>query len=164
MAQRRRKCAVTSWTVRSVALDHPDAVDLVRTYLADIIGRYHSRPATPDEIDTAIEEDPTGDLVGFFVADWAGTPSGCVGFRLVDPTTAELKRLFMAPHARGRGGGAVLLKAVEDAAAGLGARSVRLDTRGDLVEARSLYAKHGYREVPRFNDDRYAEHWFAKSL
>lgn len=46
----------------------------------------------------------------------------------------------------------------------LGARHMRLDTRHDLVEARALYARTGYAEVEPFNDDQYAEHWFAKSL
>jgi len=41
---------------------------------------------------------------------------------------------------------------------------LRLDTRHDLVEARSLYAAHGYREVPAFNDAPYAEHWFTKAV
>jgi hypothetical protein len=33
-----------------------------------------------------------------------------------------------------------------------------------LVEARRLYARHGYQEVAPFNDSPYAEHWFAKSV
>jgi hypothetical protein len=39
-----------------------------------------------------------------------------------------------------------------------------LDTRHDLVEARALYARLGYAETEPHNDDRYAEHWFAKNL
>ncbi|NYV79008.1 GNAT family N-acetyltransferase, partial [Streptomyces sp. UH6] len=39
-----------------------------------------------------------------------------------------------------------------------------LDTRSDLVEARALYARLGYRETPPHNDGVYAEHWFAKDL
>lgn len=158
---------MTSWTVQPVAVDSPPATSLVRAYLTDIVGRYHGRPATPEEVDRAIADDPTDDLVGFFVAHHAavpGGPAGCAGFRLVDPVTAELKRLYVVPGARGRGGGAVLLAAVERAAAALGARSVRLDTRADLVEARALYARHGYREAAPFNDDPYAEHWFEKPL
>jgi GNAT superfamily N-acetyltransferase len=151
---------MTSWTVQPAPVDSPLATALVRDYLADIIGRHHGRPATPDEVDRAIADDPTDDLAWFFVARYAGEPAGCAGVRLVGSTAAEL----IAPAARGRGGGAVLLRAVEEAAAGLGARSVRLDTRADLVEARALYARHGYREVPPFNTDPYAEHWFEKAL
>ncbi|HEV7899165.1 MAG TPA: hypothetical protein VGP31_15120 [Planosporangium sp.] len=39
-----------------------------------------------------------------------------------------------------------------------------LETRHDLVEARNLYAKHGYVEIPPYFDDPYAEHWFEKRL
>ena len=42
--------------------------------------------------------------------------------------------------------------------------TMRLDTRNDLVEARALYAKHGFAEIDRYNDAVYAEHWFEKRL
>jgi hypothetical protein len=41
---------------------------------------------------------------------------------------------------------------------------LRLDTRGDLVEARRLYARHGYLEIPAFSEGPYAEHWLGKTL
>lgn len=41
---------------------------------------------------------------------------------------------------------------------------MRLDTRGDLTEARALYGRLGYHEVESFNDEPYAEHWFEKAL
>ncbi|MBM0225765.1 GNAT family N-acetyltransferase [Micromonospora sp. ATA51] len=37
-------------------------------------------------------------------------------------------------------------------------------TRSDPVEARTLYARHGYVEIPAYNNGRYAEHWFEKAL
>ena len=40
----------------------------------------------------------------------------------------------------------------------------KLDTRDDLVEARSLYEHCGFKEVPAFNANLYAAHWFAKEL
>ncbi|MFD7653403.1 GNAT family N-acetyltransferase [Actinosynnema sp. NPDC059797] len=145
-------------------VDNPLATALVRDYLTEIIGRYYGRPATPGEVDRAIAEDPTDDLVCFYVGSHRGRPAGCAGFRLVGPTTAELKRMYVAAGARGTGGGAALLAAVERGAAALGARSVRLDTRADLVEARALYAGHGYEEVAPFNADPYAQYWFEKRL
>ncbi|MEV8437601.1 GNAT family N-acetyltransferase [Actinosynnema sp. NPDC051121] len=155
---------MSSWTVQPEPVDSPTAVAVIRTYLADIIARYYGRPATPAEIDQAIADDPTDDLARFFVGRRDGEVRGCVGFRLVDRETAEMKRMFVDPAARGTGGGAALLAAVEEAAVSFGAAAIRLDTRTDLVEARALYARHGYREVPAFNDDRYAEHWFEKRL
>lgn len=82
---------------------------------------------------------------------------------MVDADTAEPTRVFVRPEHRGTGGG-LLLAAVENAARAFGIRTLRLDTRNDLVEARGLYAKHGYREVSAFHRRQYAEHWFAKEL
>lgn len=45
-----------------------------------------------------------------------------------------------------------------------GVHTVRLDTRSDLVEARALYARHGYAEIPCYTDSPYADHCFAKRL
>ena len=45
-----------------------------------------------------------------------------------------------------------------------GARTVRLETNRNLTEAIALYRSAGYREVPAFNDEPYAHHWFEKQL
>ncbi|MGC5412529.1 GNAT family N-acetyltransferase, partial [Streptomyces sp. DT225] len=73
-------------------------------------------------------------------------------------------RVYVRPEFRGTGGGGLVLAALEERARALGAALLRLDTRHDLVEARGLYAKHGFREVPAFNRGPYAEHWFAKEV
>ena len=39
---------------------------------------------------------------------------------------------------------------------------MRLDTRLDLGEARALYLRQGWVEVPAFSDAFYAEVWYAK--
>jgi len=59
--------------------------------------------------------------------------------------------------------GAELWGALEAAAAAGGARAVRLETNRSLHEAISLYRTSGYAEVPAFNDERYAHHWFKKT-
>jgi hypothetical protein len=41
---------------------------------------------------------------------------------------------------------------------------VRLETSRSLSEAIGLYRSAGYREVPAFNDEPFAHHWFGKSL
>lgn len=96
--------------------------------------------------------------------DTAGLPSGRVGIRHAGTGVAELTRMFVRPGARRTGGGHVLLAAAEDAAVRLGARTMRLDTRHDLVAARALYAAHGYQEIPAYSHGPYADHWFEKRL
>ena len=49
-------------------------------------------------------------------------------------------------------------------AAARGAGAVRLETNRTLTEAIGLYRASGYREIPAFNDEVYAHHWFEKTL
>jgi ribosomal protein S18 acetylase RimI-like enzyme len=63
-----------------------------------------------------------------------------------------------------RGLGARLLDHLEAHARDHGVAILRLDTRDDLVEARRLYARHGYTEVRPLSQGLYAGHWFEKHL
>ena len=45
-----------------------------------------------------------------------------------------------------------------------GAHTVRLETNRVLAEAIALYRSTGYQEVEQFNDESYADHWFAKGV
>ena len=40
----------------------------------------------------------------------------------------------------------------------------RLETNAALIEAITMYRSAGYVEVPPFNDESFADHWFAKPL
>ena len=90
--------------------------------------------------------------------------AGCGGVQLLAPDTAEVKRMWVAPVARGHGLGRRLLEALEQQAAELGARRVLLDTNSTLVEAVAMYERAGYHTIERYNDNPYAEHFFAKAL
>ncbi|AXI81296.1 GNAT family N-acetyltransferase [Peterkaempfera bronchialis] len=158
----------THWAVAAAPVGGAEAAGLLRRYYTHIVGRYHGREATAEEVDAVLAEEPSDDLAPpggiFLVARYGGEAAGCVGVRLLTPEIAELTRLYIDPAARGTGGGAVLLAAAEQAARGLGRRTMRLDTRRDLVEARALYARHGYTEIPSYNASPYADHWFEKPL
>jgi DNA-binding MarR family transcriptional regulator/GNAT superfamily N-acetyltransferase len=100
----------------------------------------------------------------FLVAHLRDEPVGCGGLQLADDAGADLKRMWIAPVARGLGLGRRLLGELETRAAELGATTVRLDTNRALAEAISLYESAGYREVEPFSDEPYAHHWFEKQL
>ena len=100
----------------------------------------------------------------FLVAQIAGEPVGCGALRLLSPQVGEIKRMWVAPQARGRGVARTLLAALERAARERHLRTVRLDTHSSLAEALQLYRTSGYHEIPRFNDNPYAHHWFEKTL
>jgi hypothetical protein len=79
---------------------------------------------------------------------------------LVDEIAAAMREDPSDDLALPRG---LILMAHEEGAV-LGCAGLRLDTRGDLTEARRLYARHGYREVPAFSQGLYTDHWFEKIL
>ncbi len=137
-------------------------------YIDDIASRWYGRPATDEEITAALLDDPSEDLAApygtFLVARRGDRVVGCAGLRVLADGLGEVKRVFVAPIARGHGLGRLLMFELEQVARAQGLRTLRLDTRSDLLEARALYAALGYVEVPAFNNGQYAEHWFAKDL
>jgi GNAT superfamily N-acetyltransferase len=152
------------WTVRRASVHEPDAAELLISYYDELVSRYWQRPCEPGEVDAAMRDEPNDDLVTFFVARYDGAPAGCAGLRMPAPDLAELSRMYIRPEFRRAGGGRRLLGEADRAAADLGVRAIRLDTRGDLVEARAMYARYGYREIPAYNDSQYANHWFEKPI
>ena len=72
--------------------------------------------------------------------------------------------MWVAPEARGLGLGKRLLGELEKRAKALGYRKARLETERTLTEAQQLYRSSGYVEVPPFNAELYAHHWFEKTL
>ncbi|GAA3537860.1 GNAT family N-acetyltransferase [Amycolatopsis ultiminotia] len=157
-----------AWTVTEIPAGCADAVAIIREYLGEVASRYYRRQATPAEVDAALAEEPAADLVppqgAFLLATDGAEAVGCAGVRVVCPGLTELTKVYVRPAHRGHGSGRRLVAAAEAAARRLGSVRMRLDTRHDLVEARALYAATGYAEVEPFNDDQYAEHWFAKQL
>ena len=109
-----------------------------------------------------------GDLVppagAFLVGSIDGEPVACGAVKTIAPGVGSLKRMWVADDVRGLGIGRRMLDALEAEARALGLETLRLETNRALEEAISLYRKAGYREVPRFNDDPYAHHWFEKRL
>ncbi|HMO07555.1 MAG TPA: GNAT family N-acetyltransferase [Paracoccaceae bacterium] len=90
---------------------------------------------------------------------------GCVGLSEgPDGSTLEVKRLWVAPVARGTGLARRLMGAAEDAARATGAARLVLDTHPSLAEAIAFYTREGWQPIPRYNDNPYAGHWFAKAL
>jgi DNA-binding MarR family transcriptional regulator/GNAT superfamily N-acetyltransferase len=100
----------------------------------------------------------------FIVAISDGLPVGCVGLKGTGSELGEIKRLWVAPAARGLGLGRRLLETAESAAREISIRVLRLDTNSALPEASQLYRSSGWREIERFNDDPYPDLFFEKRL
>src|SRR5213082_4282033 len=104
---------------------------------------------------------PTGLVL---VARLREEPVGCGALKLHENTVGELKRMWVAPRARGLGLGRRLLLALEQYAREAGVAILHLETNRALIEAIQLYRECGYQEVEAFNDEPYAHHWFEKHL
>jgi GNAT superfamily N-acetyltransferase len=160
--------AAVGWTVETVDPDGPVGLGLLREYYTEIVDRYWGRPQPPEVVDQVLLDEPSHDLVPptglLLAASHEGEPAGCGGLRVLSPGVAELTRVFVRPSLRGRGGAQVLLAALERAAVDVGLTTIRLDARKDLVEARRLYARNGYVEIPIYSDSPYADHCFEKRL
>jgi DNA-binding MarR family transcriptional regulator/GNAT superfamily N-acetyltransferase len=101
---------------------------------------------------------------GFFLlATLQRDPVGC-GALKCHRDFGEIKRMWVAPSARGLGIGRRILLRLEEIAREQRVPLLRLETNKTLTEAQSLYRRNGYTEVPRFNDEPYAHHWFQKRL
>ena len=129
---------------------------VLRAYFAEVASRYYGRPATGEEVARLL---PRGLLL---VAVQDGAVLGCAGLRLLPGGIGEVTRVFVMPAARRRGLGSRLLDELETHARDHQVTTLRLDTRRDLVEARQLYARHGYTEVRPFSHGPYSDHWFVK--
>ena len=84
----------------------------------------------------AVALDATGTLLGYTVA-W---------FVLDE---AELANLAVAPDARGRGIGTLLLEGALEAAEARGSEAMYLEVRASNVSALALYGSHGFIEISR---------------
>jgi GNAT superfamily N-acetyltransferase len=151
-------------TIQAVAVDAPDAVALMRSYLGEMVDRYHGRPMPSSAVDQALADEPGDDVAVLLVAYREGEAVGCVGLRPAEPPVGEITKMYVRPQARRLGIGRRLLAAAENAARDRGLHTLRLDTRDDLTEARAMYANAGYAEIPPHRDRLYADHWFAKNL
>ena len=90
---------------------------------------------------------PRGALLLAFDGDDA---IGCVGLRSYDETTGEIKRLYVAPAARGRALGRTLATAVIATAREHGYQRLVLDTLPSMQAAQALYASLGFRAIDAY--------------
>jgi GNAT superfamily N-acetyltransferase len=140
----------------------PEVAVLLASYFAEVQAAFgyddaHAAPTVPEDFTP-----PHGRFL--VVRDADGKATGCGGVRLIEPEIAEVKRMWLHPSMRGRGAGWALLNALEAEAVALGARRGVLDTNATLTSALALYRAAGWVEVPAYNDNGDATHWFAKDL
>ncbi|MGW6025268.1 bifunctional helix-turn-helix transcriptional regulator/GNAT family N-acetyltransferase [Streptomyces sp. NPDC055099] len=163
MAEVERLLTASVVSLEVLDPDHPDATHCLRSYAAELQELFDEG----FDPGTSLLPDP-GELRAprglFLVARLHGEPVGCAGLKLPPGAPAEIKRLWVGPRTRGLGLARRLLSELEERAARHGSDRVRLDTNKALEAATRLYRTSGYTEVPAFNDEPYAHHWFEKRL
>jgi len=150
----------------SVTAEDPASEDArwcLSHYFAELAERFeeHFDPGRTLPADSADLVPPAG---AFLIARVGGEPAGCGALKTHQPGVGEIMRMWVDHAHRGLGIGARILTALEEQAVALGHRGVRLYTNRSLDEAKAMYRSRGYEEIPRYNADPYANHWFEKRL
>ncbi len=149
--------------IRVIDPEHADAQYCLGEYVAEL-NRRSTRGFDPSVGATALPHEVRPPAGQFFVAYLHGEPIGCGAVKHHADTPSEIKRMWIDPQARGLGLGRRLLEKLEECALAGGARVARIETSAVLSEALSLYRSTGWVEVPPFNDEPFADHWFEKVL
>ncbi|MFB7759976.1 bifunctional helix-turn-helix transcriptional regulator/GNAT family N-acetyltransferase [Streptomyces xiamenensis] len=163
LAEAERLLTAGTVSLDPVDPDHPDAQHCLRSFFAELGERLDTGfdPARSLLPDAGELRAPHG---VFLVARLHGEPVGCAGLKLPADAPAEVKRMWVSPATRGLGLARRFLTELEARAAGHGYDTLRLDTNKVLTEAIRLYHAYGFTEVPAFNAEPYAHHWFEKRI
>jgi DNA-binding MarR family transcriptional regulator/GNAT superfamily N-acetyltransferase len=153
----------TAVEIRDVDAAGADARQCLRAYVEELNQRWEAG-FDPSAGVTAEPHELTPPAGCFLIAYLDGEPLGCGGVKHLPGGPSDIKRMWVSPSARGLGLGRLLLGQLEQRVRDSGATVARLETNRVLVEAIALYRSAGYREVPAFNDEPFAHHWFEKPL
>ena len=159
----RRLITSSAVEIRAVDPSSPDARQCLRAYVAELNARWEPG-FDPSAGVTAEPHELTPPAGCMLVAYVHGEAAGCGAVKHLPGGPSDIKRMWVSPAARGLGIGRRLLAELERLAKEAGAPAARLETNRVLVEAIALYRSAGYHEVPPFNTEPFAHHWFQKRL
>lgn len=128
----------------------PEVTTLVARVIDHLARLYPSFGRAAAVLDDDEFRPPRG---GWVLVELGGQPVACGGVHPCGavPGAAELKRIWVEPHARGRGISRLVLTRCELLAASLGYGEVYLDTGPRQREAMRLYETSGYRRIPSYS-------------
>jgi putative acetyltransferase len=133
--------------IRRKSFDSETARALAAALEAELLDTYDGIPGSGGLPAASNFEPPDGS----FLVRWVdGEPVACGGIARYDEATAEIRRMYVVPTARGRGLSRQLLAALEDEARALGYSFVRLETGNLQAAAIGLYVSAGFGPIPRY--------------
>ena len=159
-----RLIATSLVELRQVDPASSDAQRCLRAYVAELNRRAPQRGFDPSKGATADPHEVRRPRGAFVLAFLRGEAIGCGAVKHQPDKVTDIKRMWVAESARGLGLGRRLLEHLERLACEHGSSEVHLETSDVLPEAIALYRSSGYAEVPPFNDEPFADRWFAKPL
>jgi putative acetyltransferase len=131
--------------VRSVGWGDAAGVALRAAQRVEIAERYGTDDSEPGPAPTA------DDITVFFVAFGDdGTPLGCGGLRRIDDSHGEIKRMFVAPAARGSGVSTAILRRLERFGVESGWSRLVLETGAAQPDAIGFYTREGFTPIDRY--------------
>ncbi|GAB3604720.1 GNAT family N-acetyltransferase [Conyzicola nivalis] len=131
--------------VREVDWDDAGAVALRAAQRVEIAERYGTDDSEPGPAPTA------DDITAFYVAySDDGTPVGCGGLRRIDESHGEIKRMFVAPSARGSGVSTAVLNRLERFGLESGWSRLVLETGTAQPDAIRFYTREGFTPIDRY--------------
>lgn len=122
----------------------PDFQSLIKQLDADL------RLRNGDEMDIYDRHNIIAPIDTVVIAYIDKEPAACGCFKKYNDATVEIKRMFVAPPARGKGISRNILDELEAWATTLGFTNVILETGGRQVEALGLYRRAGYTPIPNY--------------
>jgi putative acetyltransferase len=134
--------------IRRESFDSEAARALADALEAELLATYDGDPGSGGLPAASIFEPPNGGV--FLIGRIDGEAVACGGVARYDETTAEIRRMYVVPGARGRGLSRQVLEALEEKAAALGYSFVRLETGNLQAAAVGLYVSAGFQPVPRY--------------
>ncbi len=132
----------------TVALESPRQHGVIRLLeLSDAYAQSLYPPESNHLVDLSTLEKPS---VSFFVARNGEAIVGCCALVEAGDGTAEIKRMFVDPEARGLKVASKLMHALEALAVDRKLVAIQLETGIYQPEAIGLYRKYGYEEIEPF--------------
>ena len=135
--------------IRKEGLESEAAGRLIGALNVELRGAYPEPGANHFRLDSEEVSEGQG---AFVVAYLDGMAVGCGGMRRIEEGTAELKRMYVEPHARGKGVGRAVLEALEREARSMGVRRLLLETGIRQKAAESLYRSAGFHDIPPYGE------------
>lgn len=125
------------------------AQQLMAALTAELASRYAPESVVGADVTRMPElHNVTQDNAQFVIAALGEKAVGCGAIRPMDDTTTEVKRMYVAPEARGMGIATQILAKLESLAVAAGFSKTVLETGINQPEAIQLYEKAGYEAIP----------------